>query len=162
MRPVESQGVRVATIRTGMVMSMEGGAFPLMVWPFRLSVGGRLGRGRQWLPWIHMVDEVRAIRFLLENEAARGPFNLVAPQSLRNADFTTMLGKVLGRPSWLHLPALVFRLALGEMSVLLLAGQRASSDKLQDLGFRFRLPEAEAALGDVLRGRSPRHGGAAA
>ena len=148
--PVRSLDVRVATARTGMVMSVKGGAFPIMVWPFRLFVGGRQGNGKQWLPWIHMDDEVRAIRFLLENEAARGPFNLVAPQSLRNAEFNDLLGRALRRPSWLHLPAFFFRLLLGEMSTLLLAGQRAVPQKLQGLGFEFDYPEAEPALRDAL------------
>ena len=148
--PVQAHGVRVATIRTGMVMSMKGGAFPLMVWPFRLFVGGHLGNGSQWLPWIHMDDEVGAIRFLLENDAAEGPFNLVAPQTLRNAQFSDLLGKVMRRPSWLHMPAFFFRLLLGEMSILLLAGQRAVPEKLQGLGYEFRYPTAEPALRDAL------------
>jgi len=121
-----------------------------MVWPFRLFVGGHQGNGQQWLPWIHMDDEVGVIRFLLENDSAKGPFNLVASHSLRNVDFSHLLGKVMRRPSWLHLPACFFRVLLGEMSSLLLAGQRAVPKKLLDLGFEFYYPEAEPALRDAL------------
>jgi uncharacterized protein (TIGR01777 family) len=148
--PAAAMGVRVAYARSAMVMSLGGGAFPFMVWPSRLFVGGRQGDGQQWLPWIHMADEVGAIRFLLENDSAQGPFNLVAPQPIRNAQLNALLGRTLQRPCWLHLPAFFFRILLGEMSTLLLAGQRAIPKRLQELGFEFRYPEAEAALRQVV------------
>ncbi len=149
--PVERWGVRRAVIRTGVVLSAEGGALPRMLLPFRLFVGGPLGSGRQWLPWIHIADEVRAIRFLIEQEAASGPFNLAAPNPVTNAQFSRALGKALGRPAWMPVPALALRLLFGEMATVLLNGQRAVPHRLLQLGFTFRFAEVEAALRDLLR-----------
>ncbi len=148
--PVEGLGVRRAIIRSGVVLSNAGGAFPLLALPFRLFVGGPLGSGEQWLPWIHMDDEVQAIRFLIENEAAAGPFNLSAPNPVTNAEFGRLLGKVMCRPAFLRVPAFAIRLVLGEMSTVVLEGQRAIPERLLDLGFAFRFPEAKAALQDLL------------
>jgi uncharacterized protein (TIGR01777 family) len=148
--PVETMGVRRATIRSGAVLSTEGGALPPMLLQFRLFAGGPLGDGGQWLPWIHMSDQVRAIRFLIETEAAHGPFNLVAPDSLTNAGFGRVLGRVMRRPSFMPVPAFALRLLAGEMSTVLLDGQRAVPRRLLDLGFTFRFPDAEAALTDLL------------
>ena len=149
--PVEPLGVRRAIIRSGAVLSTKGGALPPLLLQFRLFAGGPLGGGRQWLPWIHMVDEVRAIRSLIDNESARGPFNLVAPNPLTNADFGRVLGRVLRRPFLFPIPALALRLLAGEMSTILLDGQRAIPRHLHGLGFTFRFPEAEAALRDLLQ-----------
>jgi uncharacterized protein (TIGR01777 family) len=149
--PVEPLGVRRAIIRTGAVLSTKGGALPPLLLQYRLFAGGPLGSGRQWLPWIHMVDEVHAIRFLIENESASGPFNLVAPNPLTNADFGRVLARVLRRPFWIPVPALALRLLAGEMSTILLDGQRAVPRRLQDAGFSFHFPEAETALRDLLR-----------
>jgi uncharacterized protein (TIGR01777 family) len=148
--PVEPLGVRRAIIRSGAVLSIKGGAFPFMLLPFRLFVGGSVGSGRQWLPWIHIADEVRAIRFLIENETASGPFNLVALDLLTNAEFNQVLGRVMRRPALMRVPAFALRLLLGEMSIILLEGQKAIPRRLQELGFTFRFPEAEAALRDLL------------
>jgi uncharacterized protein (TIGR01777 family) len=153
---VEPLGVRRAIIRTGAVLSTKGGALPPLLLQYRLFVGGPLGSGRQWLPWIHMVDEVRAIRFLIESESASGPFNLVAPNPLTNADFGRVLARVLRRPFLIPVPALALRLLAGEMSTILLDGQRAVPRRLQDAGFTFQFPEAEMALRDLLRqGKAP-------
>jgi hypothetical protein len=149
--PVESLGVRRAIIRSGVVLSAKGGALPRLLLPFRFFVGGPLGSGRQWLPWIHIADEVRAIRFLIENPAARGPFNLTAPNLLTNAEFSRVIGRVLRRPAFVPVPAFALRLLLGEMSMVLLEGQKAIPRRLQELGFTFRFPEAEAALRDLLQ-----------
>ncbi|MGD2144216.1 MAG: TIGR01777 family oxidoreductase, partial [Anaerolineae bacterium] len=148
--PVESLGVRRAIVRSGVVLSTQGGAFPLLVLPFRLFVGGALGTGKQWLPWIHIKDQVRAIRFLIGNEAAVGPFNLTAPDTVTNAEFSRVLGRVMQRPAFFRVPAFALRLALGEMSTVVLDGQQAASDKLRDLGFTFRFPTLEMALRDLL------------
>jgi uncharacterized protein (TIGR01777 family) len=148
---VETLGVRRAIIRSGVVLSTEGGAFPRLLLPFRFFVGGPLGSGRQWLPWIHIADEVRAIRFLIENPAASGPFNLTAPNLLTNAEFSRVVGQVMRRPAFMRVPAFALRLLLGEMSIVLLEGQRAVPQRLQDSGFSFRFPEAEAALRDLLQ-----------
>lgn len=147
---VESLGVRRAVLRTGVVLSGAGGALPRMALPFRLMAGGPLGNGRQWLSWIHIADEVGAIRFLLEREDARGPFNLTAPRPLTNRDFSRVLGKALHRPSLAPAPGLVLRLVLGEMADMLLHGQRAVPQRLLEHGYVFRFPEALGALRDLL------------
>jgi uncharacterized protein (TIGR01777 family) len=148
---VERMDVRHAVIRSGAVFSTEGGAFPPMLLQSRLFLGGPLGSGQQWLPWIHMADEVRAIRFLIENERARGPFNLVAPNPLTSTKFNRVLGRVMRRPSFIPVPAFALRLLAGEMSTVLLDGQRTIPRRLLDLGFTFRFPNAEEALRDLLR-----------
>jgi uncharacterized protein (TIGR01777 family) len=148
--PVERMGVRRAVIRSGAVLSTEGGAFPPMLLQSRLFLGGPLGSGRQWLPWIHMADEVRAIRFLIENERAQGPFNLAAPNPLTSAEFNRVLGRVMKRPAFLPVPAFFLRLIAGEMSAVLLDGQRAVPRRLLDLGFAFRFLNVEEALRDLL------------
>lgn len=146
---VEARGVRRATARTGVVLALDGGALPRMALPFKLFAGGPAGSGDQWLPWIHLADEVAALRFLLENDTASGPFNLSAPRPLTNREFSRALGRVLKRPSLLPAPAFALRLVLGEMSTLVLDGQRALPTRLLDLGFEFRFADAEAALGDL-------------
>ncbi|MGD1992940.1 MAG: TIGR01777 family oxidoreductase [Anaerolineae bacterium] len=147
---VEEMGVRRPVLRTGLVLSAEGGILPVWALPFRLFLGASLGRGDQGVAWIHMVDEVRAIRFLMESEDAHGPFNLVAPNPATNAEFSRRLAKILRRPCFFRVPAFALRLALGEMSTLVLEGQRAVPHRLQELGFIFHFPELEAALRDLL------------
>ncbi|MFY9826360.1 MAG: TIGR01777 family oxidoreductase [Thermoanaerobaculia bacterium] len=142
----ESLGVRRAVLRTGIVLSGGGGALPKMALPFRFGAGGPLGGGRQWVPWIHLADEVGAIRFLLERDDARGPFNLTAPQPLTNRDFSRVLGKALHRPSLAPAPGFALRLVLGEMAGMLLQGQRAVPQRLVEMGYAFRFPEALQAL----------------
>lgn len=148
--PVEDMGVRRAIIRSSAVLSTQGGALPRWLLPFRLYVGGRLGSGQQWLPWIHIADEVRAIRFLMQHPEANGPFNLSAPHPLTNTDFSRALGRVIRRPALMPTPAFVLRLVLGEMATVLLEGQRAVPQRLLDLGFTFQFPQVEAALRDLL------------
>jgi hypothetical protein len=121
-----------------------------MALPFRFFVGGPLGSGRQWFPWIRLEDQIRAIRFLIENEAAVGAFNLTAPDTVTNAEFSRVLGRVMQRPAFFRVPAFALRLALGEMSTVVLDGQRAVPGKLRDLGFTFRFPTLEMALRDLL------------
>ena len=147
---VERLGVRRAIIRTGIVLSRDGGALPQMMLPFRLFAGGPLGSGRQGFPWIHLADEVRAIRWLIEREDASGPFNLAAPETLTNAEFGRVLGRVMRRPAFMPTPGFALRLVLGELSTLLLDGQRQVPQRLLDHGFTFRFPTAEAALRDLL------------
>jgi uncharacterized protein (TIGR01777 family) len=147
---VESLGVRRAIVRSAPVLSSQGGVFPLMALPFRFFVGGPLGSGRQWFPWIHIEDQVRAIRFLIENEAAVGPFNLTAPDTVTNAEFSRLLGRVMRRPAFFRVPIFALRLVLGEMSTVVLDGQRAVPSKLRDLDFTFRFPTLEMALRDLL------------
>lgn len=144
--PVESLGVRRVVIRTGVVLSQEGGAFPRLVLPFRFFLGGPLGSGRQWVPWIHIADEVRAIRFLLEREDARGPYNLCSPNPVTNRELARALGRVLRRPAWLPVPAPALKLLLGEMSAVLLTGQRAIPKRLLEANFRFQFADISSAL----------------
>jgi uncharacterized protein (TIGR01777 family) len=119
--------------------------------PFRFFVGGTLGSGRQWLPWVHVVDEVRAIRFLIDHERAAGPFNVSAPGVLTHAEFAKVAARVLRRPALMRVPEFVLRPILGEMSMLLLEGQRAVPQRLTELGFEFRFPDMESALRDLVR-----------
>ena len=142
---VESMGVRRVVIRSGLVFARDKGALGLMLLPFKLFVGGKLGTGRQWLSWIHLDDEIKAIRFLMMNEKAQGIFNLTA-EPVTNRQFATSAGKVLRRPVWFPLPGFVLRLVLGELSTLILDGQNVSSKKLQDLGYQFIYPKIDDAL----------------
>jgi hypothetical protein len=147
---VEDVGVRRALIRTGVVLSTEGGALPRMLLPFRLFAGGPVGSGKQWLPWIHLADEVRAIRFLIDHEDAAGAFNLAAPEPVTSRQFAQAIGAVLHRPSFMPAPAFALRLMMGELADLVLEGQRAVPQRLQELGFTFRFPTAHGALRDLL------------
>ncbi len=126
-----------------------------MLLPFKLFAGGPVGSGRQPLSWIHLADEVAAIRHLLERGEARGPFNLTAPEPVSNREFARAAGRVMGRPSFLPAPAPALRLALGEMADMLLTGQRAVPKRLLELGYAFRFPRIEAALADLLGKRRP-------
>lgn len=148
--PVEDMGVRRAIIRSGLVLSRKGGALPLMLLPFRFYLGGVLGSGEQWFPWIHIADEARAIRFLIEQEDAHGPYNLTTPDPLTHAEMMHAIGRALHRPTWLHVPAFAVRMVLGQMGSLLLYGQRAVPRRLQDAGFEFRFATADAALQDLV------------
>jgi uncharacterized protein (TIGR01777 family) len=148
--PVEELGVRRAVLRTGVVLDAAGGALAKMLLPFRLGLGGPLGSGRQWFPWIHHADETGAILFLLESAAARGPFNLCAPRPVTSAGFAHALGRQLHRPSFLAAPAAALRLVLGEMGGALLSSQRALPRRLLDAGYSFRFPDLESALRDLL------------
>jgi len=146
----EALGVRRAVLRTGVVLAARQGALPKMTLPLKMMVGGPLGSGRQWLPWIHLADEAGAIRFLAETDAARGPFNLSAPSPATNRGFTQAAARVLRRPAFLPAPGFALHLVLGEMAAMVLEGQRAVPKRLQELGYAFRFPELEPALRDLL------------
>ncbi|MEX1018905.1 MAG: TIGR01777 family oxidoreductase [Litorilinea sp.] len=148
---VEALGVRRAIIRTGIVLSTEGGAFPKVLLPFKLFAGGPMGSGRQWWPWIHIEDQARAIQFLIENDDAHGPFNLVAPEPLENYAFAQRLGAVMSRPAFVPAPTPALRLALGEMADVLLDSHRVIPKALTDAGFTFSFPNATAAFEDLLK-----------
>ncbi len=150
-KDVESFGTRQAIIRTGVVLGTDGGALPRLLTPFRLFVGGPPGGGKQWFPWIHVYDEVSAIRFLIEREDLAGPFNLTAPEPLTMKDFCRVLGKVMKRPSWFAVPGFLLRLMFGEMAKeALLSGQRALPRELVEAGYSFQYPDAESALQQIL------------
>jgi hypothetical protein len=146
---VERMGVRRVIIRDAVVLDKHEGALPRMVMPFRFFVGGPLGNGRQWFSWIHHRDDVRAIRFLIDKETASGVYNLSAPNPSRNRDFARTIGKVLRRPALIPVPGFVLRLLFGEMSTVLLDGQRVIPARLISEGFTFRYPDPEAALRDI-------------
>ena len=149
----ETYGVRRVVIRTGAVLSPKHGALRRMLFPFKMGVGGPVGGGKQWLSWIHIDDEVRAIRFLLDNQSASGNFNLTAPGPLTNRQFSKALGQVLRRPAIMPIPAFALRLIYGEMSRVILDGQRVLPVRLLKLGFEFHFRDIEAALRDLLKER---------
>ncbi|WP_355662004.1 TIGR01777 family oxidoreductase [Halomonas salifodinae] len=149
-REAEPLGVRVALLRTGLVLDRDGGSLAKMLPPFKLGLGGRFGDGRQFMPWIHRLDLVRAIEFLLTREDLNGPFNGSAPTPVRNADFTRALARQLKRPAIFPAPAFVLKLALGEMADLLLTGADMRPDRLEAAGFTFEYPALEQALAEIL------------
>jgi uncharacterized protein len=147
----QSAGTRTALLRFGMILSAQGGALPKMLLPFKLGAGGRLGSGRQWISWIALEDAVDVIRAALADERFSGPINVVAPNPIRNADFTRALARAVRRPALFPAPGFALRLALGEMAdELLLASQCARPQKLIDAGFRFRYPDIESALRAII------------
>ena len=148
---IEELGMRRVIARTAVVLSGRGGLFPLMALPVRLFAGGKFGDGRQAMPWIHLTDEIGAIRFLLENENARGAFNLISPEPTSNADFMKTIAKVLHRPYWFHVPAFLLKLVLGEMSVLLTEGRYSKPKRLVELGYTFKFSRLEEALADLFK-----------
>ena len=141
---------RLVLLRTGLVLGREG-ALAKMRLPFSLGLGGRLGSGRQWMPWIHVDDWAALTATLVADPQASGAFNLTAPQPATNADFTRALGRALHRPAVIPVPAFALRLALGEMADLLLTGQRAVPAQAQALGYVFRYPALAEALAAALR-----------
>lgn len=145
-------GLRVAIARTGPVLAPSGGALAKMLPPFKAGVGGPVGGGRQYFPWIHLADEVGALIHCLDSEAASGPLNLTAPEPVTNAELSHALGRVLHRPAVMPVPASALRLLYGEMSVIVLTGQRAIPRRLLEQGYAFRQPALESALADVLGG----------
>lgn len=142
----ESFGVRVVSLRIGVVLAREGGALALMRIPFSLGLGGRLGDGKQFFPWIHVEDLVAATLFALENGALRGAVNAVAPQAVRNLELTETLARVLRRPAKLPAPAFALRAALGPMAGELLGSRQVVPAKLVEAGFEFAHPTLEGAL----------------
>lgn len=150
---VEAIGVRRVLLRTGVVLARDGGALAKMLPAFRWGIGGPLGSGRQWFPWIHLDDAVAAIRFLVARSALHGAFNLAAPETVSNADFTRALARACRRPAVLRVPPFALRALFGEMSEILLGGQRVVPERLISAGFRFEHPGVDAALAALL-GRS--------
>jgi uncharacterized protein len=152
-QPAARAGIRTAQMRFGVVMSAAGGALPKMLTPFRLGLGGRLGSGTQWWPWISVHDVVGAIEHVLNHDSLSGPVNTVAPDAVTNAEFTSALAAVLKRPAIFPMPAFVVRLIFGEMGEeLFLGSQRVEPAKLLATGYRFQYPDLKGALKEILRG----------
>jgi uncharacterized protein (TIGR01777 family) len=145
-------GVRVVLLRQGAVLSPAGGMLPKLLTPFRLGIGGHVGSGKQWLPWIHLDDQVGLIRHVIADDRVSGPLNAVAPEPATNAQFTTALGRALHRPTVLAAPAFALRVALGGQMAeeLLLASQRAMPVRTLETGYKFRQPLLEPALKDLV------------
>lgn len=153
---VEELGVRRAIIRSGVMLDDQSGALPSMIFGVKM-LGGALGSGEQYFPWVHVDDVARAIRFLIESDTASGPYNLTAPHPIRQKDAAAVIGRVIGRPAVVPVPAFALKAALGEISTLVLDGQRLIPAKLQDAGFEFTYADFETALRDVL-GKPARSG----
>ena len=139
-------GVRVALMRTGVVLSESGGALGKMITPFKLGVGGPVAGGRQYVPWVHVDDVVGAIVCAIEEDRVRGPVNVTAPEPVTNRDFSRALGRVLRRPALLPVPGFALKLMYGEMSSIVTTGARVVPARLAEIGYRFRRPGLEDAL----------------
>ncbi|MEA3187068.1 MAG: uncharacterized protein QOD99_898, partial [Chthoniobacter sp.] len=144
-------GVRVVLLRTGIVLGKNGGALAAMKPVFQLGLGGKLGTGRQWMPWIHLDDEVALALFAAETESVSGPVNAVSPEPVRNAEFTRELAVAMHRPAVFTVPAFVLRMFTGEFSRELLDSKRIAPRRALDAGFEFRFPTLKPALADALR-----------
>ena len=147
---IAATDLRVAVMRTGVVLSAAGGALAKMLPFFRLGIGGPVAGGRQYVPWVHLDDVVGAMLFCLDNPDAAGPVNLTAPTPVTNAELSRTLGRVLARPAVLPVPALALKALYGEMAQIVLTGQRVLPRRLEQLGYGFRHPDLEPALRDVL------------
>jgi uncharacterized protein (TIGR01777 family) len=148
-RAAEASGVRVVCMRTPLVLG-HGGALERMLLPFKLFAGGPVGRGRQWVSWIHLDDSIRAYLFAIDEPSLAGPVNLSAPEPVRFKALASAIGKALRRPSWLPVPGFALKVAVGELSEYLLHGRRAVPAALLAHGFEFRYPTLEPALRDLL------------
>ena len=149
-RSVEELGMRRVVIRSAVVLGKGDGLLGLMALPIRLFAGGPLGSGKQAMPWIHINDWVGGVRHLINNEHARGAYNLIAPTPTSNADFNRILAGVLHRPYWFPTPAFLLRTLLGEMSVLILEGRFAQPKRLTESGYRYQFPGPHEALVDLV------------
>lgn len=148
-QPVEELGVRRVVTRSAVILARRGGLFPLMALPVRLFFGGKLGNGSQAMPWIHIEDVIQSMKFLLESDEAVGPYNLIAPSTISNAEFMRAIASTLHRPFWFHVPAFLLRLVLGEMNVLVTEGRYSQPRRLLDEGYVFKIPTIENALGSI-------------
>ena len=148
--PVDELATRRVLLRFGVSLSAAGGMLPRVLLPFRFFAGGALGTGRQWVPWIHIEDTVRAIEFLMAESTVTGPVNVCAPQPVPFGEFAGTVGRTLGRPALFRVPSWVLRLGMGEMADVVLHGQRAVPARLVNAGFDFRYPEVTGALRALL------------
>jgi uncharacterized protein (TIGR01777 family) len=151
-REAEKVGVRVAVVRSGLVLDPEHGLLKQLLLPFKLGVGGPLAGGGQYMPWIHVDDEVRLLLWALDTDGASGTYNATAPNPVTNREFSKALGRVLGRPAVIPLPKLALKARFGgELGEVAAGGQRTIPRRAMDAGFEFRHPELEPALSELLR-----------
>ncbi len=151
-RRAEDLGIRTVLLRTGIVLSKDGGALATMLTPFKFGVGGVVGSGKQWMSWVSLDDVVGAVNFALENENIRGAVNIVAPNPVTNEEFTKTLGSVLYRPTILPLPEFAVHMVFGEMGdALLLDSTRIKPKRLLDAGYQFKYPELKPALENAVK-----------
>jgi len=151
-RRAEDAGIRTVLLRTGIVLSKDGGALSTMLLPFKLGVGGVVGSGKQWMSWISLDDEVAIINYAIENENIRGAVNAVSPNPVTNQEFTKTLGEVLYRPTFLPLPEFAVSMIFGEMGdALLLASTKVLPKRLIDAGFKFQFPDLKAAIENAVK-----------
>jgi len=150
-RRAEDAGIRTVLLRTGIVLSKEGGALGTMLLPFKMGVGGVIGSGKQWMSWISMDDHVNAVNFVIENDNIRGAVNSVSPHPVTNEDFTKRMGEVLYRPTFIPLPEFAVSMLMGEMGdELLLTSTKVIPKRLDDAGFEFTYPDLKTALEHAL------------
>lgn len=147
---VEAMGVRRVILRIGLPLSMQGGVFTRLIFPFRLFAGGPLGSGQQYQPWIHMDDMVAIVQYLMENNQASGAFNISAPAPVTNAELAKAIGRVMKRPSFLPAPAIAFKLGFGEVAEIVLEGNKMIPKRLMDMGFKWAHPHVGEAVADLL------------
>lgn len=147
----EKCGTRVVNIRTGVILSTESGALPQLVTVFNRGIGGPIRPGNQWMPWIHVEDEVGIILFALDNADVKGPINAAAPNIVRMTEFTDELGKALGKPSRIPIPKTLIRLMMGQVSKLLINGIRVVPEKALKMGYQFKYPDLVPALENLLK-----------
>lgn len=144
-------GIRVAFMRFGIVLGKDGGALPKMAIPYKLFAGGPVGSGEQWMSWIHIQDIAKGISYTLQHEDIEGPVNLTAPHPLQMNEFGKVLAEVLGRPHWLPVPSLALKAAMGDMSTLVLDGQKVIPEVLLNHGYEFEYPHLKDALQAIYR-----------
>ncbi|HMI52981.1 MAG TPA: TIGR01777 family oxidoreductase [Candidatus Saccharimonadales bacterium] len=147
----EALGIRVVLPRFGIILAREGGALPQMMKPFRVGLGGKLGNGQQWMSWVALEDVIGILRMAIESSSLRGAVNVVAPEPVRNVEFTKILARAIDRPAIFTAPAFALRLALGEMADALLGSQRVTPHRAEQNGYQFRYSQLEPALAEILK-----------
>jgi uncharacterized protein (TIGR01777 family) len=150
-RKAEALGVRVVNPRFGIVLAKDGGALKKLLLPFSLFIGGPLGSGRQWFPWVHRDDVIEILMFLIQRLQLSGPVNVGSPHPVTMKEFCKSLGRAMSRPSWAPVPSFVLNTLLGEMSLVVLTGQRVIPKKLLEVGYTFRYPKLEDALRSIFK-----------
>ena len=156
-KPLEDRKVRVVKLRIGVALTLKGGALPKMLSAFKTGMGGKIGSGKQYMAWITLEDLIGIVLFAIDNESVRGALNAVAPYPVTNADFTRALGKAIGRPTIMTVPAFALKMAVGEIAMELLKSTRAVPTALEKYGYQFSHPDLETALSSVLDKKNPEY-----